>query len=49
MTTTEQLKSILTEQYVSEDGDDYKVELKAGLTDQQIDDVATRLPTEQIL
>lgn len=48
MTATEILKSILTEQYVSEDGDEYKVELKEGLTDQQIDELAKRLPTGQV-
>ena len=37
MTALEQLKSILNEQYESEDGDEYKVELKPGLTDQQLD------------
>ena len=48
MTPIEKLKSILTEQYVSEDGDEYKVELKEGLTDQQIDDLAKGLPTGQV-
>lgn len=48
MTPTEQLKSILTEQYVSEDGDEYTIELKPGLTDEQIDELAERLPTGQI-
>jgi hypothetical protein len=48
MTVTEQLKSILTEQYVSEDGDEYKVELKSGLTDQEIDDLVKQLPTRQM-
>jgi len=48
MTPTEQLKSILTEQYVSEDGEAYMVELKPGLTEQQIDDLAKGLPTGQI-
>jgi hypothetical protein len=48
MTPTEQLKSILAEQYVSEDGDEYKVNLKPGLTDQQINELAKRLPTGQI-
>lgn len=48
MTATEQLKSILTEQYVSEEGDEYKVELKLGLTDQEIDELAKQLPTRQI-
>ena len=37
MSPTEKLKSILTEKYISEDGDEYKVELKSGSTDQQID------------
>ena len=48
MTAIEKLKTILNEQYVSEDGDEYKVELKSGLTEQQIDELAKRLPTEQI-
>lgn len=48
MTPTEKLKSILTEQYVSEDGDEYKVKLKESLTDQQIDELAKGLPTGQI-
>jgi hypothetical protein len=48
MTPTEKLKSILTEQYISEDGDEYKVELKNGLTDEQIDGLAKGLPTEKV-
>jgi hypothetical protein len=48
MTPTEQLKAILTEKYTSEDGDEYKVELKPGLTDQQINDLTKELPTGQI-
>lgn len=48
MTALEQLKSILNEHYVSEGGDEYKVELKPGLTDQQIDKLATQLPSGQI-
>jgi len=48
MTVTEQLKSILTEQYVSEDGDEYKVELLPGLTDQEIDNLAKGVPSGQI-
>ncbi|QES87373.1 SMI1/KNR4 family protein [Rhizosphaericola mali] len=48
MTPTEKLKLIMAEQYVSEDGDEYKVELKEGLTDQQIDELAKALPTGQI-
>lgn len=47
MTPTEQLKSILNEKYISEDEDEYKIELKPGLTDQQIDDLAKGLPTGQ--
>ena len=48
MTVTEHLKSILTEQYVSEDGDEYKVELLPGLTDQEIDNLAKGVPSGQI-
>jgi len=48
MTPAEKLKSILTAQYVSEDGDEYKVELKEGLTDEQMDELAKGLPTGQI-
>jgi hypothetical protein len=48
MTALERLKSILNERYVSEDGDEYKVELKPGLADQQIDKLATQLPSGQI-
>ena len=48
MTPTEILKSILTEQYVSEDGDEYKVELKEGLTDERLDELAKRLQTGQV-
>jgi hypothetical protein len=48
ITPLEKLKSIQTEQYVSEDGDEYKVELKQGLTDQQINELAQELPTATI-
>ena len=48
MTPTEQLKAILNENYTSEDGDEYKVELKPGLTDQQIEDLGKRLPAGRI-
>jgi SMI1 / KNR4 family (SUKH-1) len=48
MTPTEQLKLILTENYESEDGDEYKVELKPGLTEQQIEDLETKLPTRKL-
>jgi hypothetical protein len=48
MTATEQLKLILTEKYFSEDEDEYKVELKSGLTDQQIDKLAMQVPTGKL-
>lgn len=48
MTPTEQLKSILSEKYISEDGDEYNVELKSGLTDLEIDELAKQVPTGQI-
>lgn len=48
MTPIEKLKSILTEQYVSEDGEEYKVELKEGLTDLQINELVNGLPTGQV-
>ncbi len=48
MTLTEQLKSLLNKTYISEDGDEYKIELLPGLTDYQIDSLATELPTGQI-
>ena len=48
MTITEKLKSLLTEQYISEDGDEYKIELLPGLTDQEIDNLAKGVPSGQI-
>ena len=48
MTVTEKLKSLLTEQYVTEDGDEYKIELLAGLTDEEINNVAKVVPNGQI-
>lgn len=48
MTVTEQLKSLLNVNYVSEDGDEYKIELLPGLTDHEIDNLAKGLPTGQI-
>ena len=48
MTATEKLKSILTENYLSEDGDEYKVELKKGLTEQEIEVLAKKLPTGKL-
>jgi cell wall assembly regulator SMI1 len=48
MTAIEQLKAILNEQYITEDEDEYTVELKPGLTEKQIDQLATQLPTGKI-
>lgn len=48
MTPIEKLKSILTEKYISEDGDEYKVTLKSGLSDLEIDELAKQVPTGQI-
>ncbi len=48
MTVTEKLKSLLNKTYVSEDGDEYKIELLPGLTDSEIDTIANRLPGKQI-
>ncbi len=48
MNALEQLKSVLNEQYVSEDDDKYKVELEPGLTDQQIEKLANQLPSGRI-
>lgn len=48
MTATEKLKSILNEKYLSEDGDEYKVELKKGLTEKEIEELAKKLPTEKL-
>lgn len=48
MTPVEKLKVILNEKYVSEDGDEYKIELKESLTDQQIVELAKGLPTGQV-
>ena len=48
MTVTEKLKSLLTEQYFSEDGDEYKIDLLPGLTDEEIDNLAKGVPSGQI-
>ncbi len=48
MNPVEQLQSILADRYISEDGDEYQVELKAGLTDSQIDELEKRLPGNKI-
>jgi len=48
MTPADQLKLLLNETYVSEDGDAYQIELQPGLTDKEIDNLAKGLPTGQI-
>lgn len=48
MTALEQLKALLNEQYIAEEGDEFKIVLKPGLTEQQIDKLATQLPSGQI-
>jgi hypothetical protein len=44
MTALEQLKSMLDQRYVSEDDDEYRVELKPGLTAQQLELLRASLP-----
>lgn len=48
MTVTEYLRSILSETYISEDGDEYKIELLPGLNDNEIDNLARKLPTGEV-
>src|SRR6185503_16691052 len=48
MTPLEQLKTILNEKYITEEEEEYGIELKPPLTDQQIDQLAKLLPTAQI-
>lgn len=48
MSALEQLKAILNNRYETEDGDEYQVELKQGVSDEQIDNLAKRLPTGHI-
>ena len=48
MTPLEQLKLILKEQYVTEDDEEYTVELKDGLSAEQINELANVLPSGQI-
>jgi hypothetical protein len=42
------LKLLLNETYLSEDGEEYKIELRPGLIDTEIDSLAKRSPTGQI-
>ena len=48
MTPLEQLKSILANQYESEDGDSYKVELLAGMSDQELNNYKEQQPSRNI-
>lgn len=44
MNPLESLKSIINNEYESEDGDKYKVELLDGMTDNEIEELKTELP-----
>lgn len=46
MTALEQLKSILTEKYRSEDGEPFEITLKPGLQDTELEVLAKAYPTE---
>ena len=48
MTVKQQLELILNNQYESEDGDLYKVELLDGMTDEEIENYKNRLPGKRI-
>lgn len=48
MTPKQQLESILSNQYESEDGDVYKVELLGGLTDLEIENLKSKLPKNKL-
>jgi hypothetical protein len=48
MTITQQLKALLNETYITEDGDEYKIEPLPGLTDDEINRLCRLLPTERI-
>ena len=48
MTVKEKLQSFLTETYLSEDGDEYRIELRPGLPAAEVDELAKRLPTGEI-
>lgn len=48
MTPKQQLESILSNQYESEDGDLYKVELLGGLTDVEIENLKSKLPKNKL-
>ncbi len=48
MTPKEQLLQLLKKTYTSEDGDEYQIELKPGLSEQEVEDFEKLLPTKQI-
>lgn len=48
MTPKQQLESILSNQYESEDGDLYKVELLDGMTDNEIENLKNQLPNNTL-
>jgi hypothetical protein len=48
MTAKQQLESILTNQYESEDGDLYKVELLGGMMDEEIETFKNQLPSKNL-
>ena len=48
MTPKQQLESILSNQYESEDGDLYKVELLDGMTDSEIESLKNQLPDNNL-
>jgi cell wall assembly regulator SMI1 len=48
MAPLERLKSLLAERYVSEDGDEYKIELLPSMTELEIDDLAKSFPSGRI-
>lgn len=48
MTPKQQLESILSNQYESEDGDLYKIELLDGMTDSEIENLKNQLPDNNL-
>lgn len=48
MTPKQQLEAILTHNYQSEDGDSYQIELLAGMTQSEIENFESQLPTNTL-
>ncbi len=48
MTPIEKLKSILNEKYISEDEEEYQIELLEGLSEEQINNITESLPSNHI-